>query len=130
MNHSMRVMEEKEHKKYELENKSGVAKTSSSLTMSAIVLKESPYDGHALGAHLNSDHRMIRNYLRGTRGKAINTMMAVAAYNMRHWMNKIASSFVSSFVSRLQTLVGRLENVIFGNEKLTASQSPTLATVT
>ena len=37
--------------------------------------------------HLKSDHRMMRNFLKGTRGDVINTLMA-AAYNMRHWMNK------------------------------------------
>ncbi len=31
--------------------------------------------------HLKSDHRMMRNYLKGTLGDAINTMMAAAAYN-------------------------------------------------
>ena len=34
--------------------------------------------------HLKSDHRMMRNYLKGTLGDAINTMMAAAAYNLRH----------------------------------------------
>ncbi|MBO6044917.1 MAG: IS5 family transposase, partial [Bacteroidales bacterium] len=62
--------------------------------------------------HLKSDHRMIRNYLKGTLGDAINTLMAAAAYNMRHWMNKNA---LSSFVSWLKTLVGSLKNVIFEN---------------
>ena len=38
-------------------------------------------------------------------------MMDVAAYNMRHWMNKHAAS---SFVSWLKTLVGCLENLISG----------------
>ena len=64
--------------------------------------------------HLKSDHRMMRNYLKGTLGDSINTMMAAAAYNMRHWMNKHA---LSSFVTWLLTLVRRLENVLFENEK-------------
>ena len=63
--------------------------------------------------HLKSDHRMMRNYLKGTLGDAVNTLMADAAYNMRHWMNKTA---LSPFVSWLLALVGRLENVIFGSE--------------
>lgn len=54
--------------------------------------------------HLKSDHRMMRDYLNGILGDAINTMMAAAAYNMRHWMNKHA---LSSFVSWLLTLVRR-----------------------
>ena len=76
--------------------------------------------------HLKSDHRMMRNYLKGTLGDTINTMMAAAAYNMRHWMNKNA---FASFVSWLKTLVGCLENVLFENEKQNAYLHPTLATV-
>lgn len=53
--------------------------------------------------HLKSDHRMMRNYLKGTLGDAVNTLMAATAYNMRHWMNKNA---LSSFVSWLLALVG------------------------
>ena len=77
--------------------------------------------------HLKSDNRMIRNYLKGTLGDAINTMMAAAAaYNMRHWMNKNA---LSSFVSWLKTLVGRLENVLFENVNQYARQNSNLAIV-
>ena len=76
--------------------------------------------------HLKSDHRMMRNYLKGTLGDAINTMMAAAAYNMRHWMNKHA---LSSFISWLLTLVRRLENVLFENENQYAWKDSTLATV-
>lgn len=76
--------------------------------------------------HLKSDHRMMRNYLKGTLGDAIHTMMAAAAYNMRHWMNKHA---LSSFVSWLLTLVRRLENVLFENENQYAWKYSTLAMV-
>ena len=76
--------------------------------------------------HLKSDHRMMRNYLKGALGDAINTMMAAAAYNMRHWMNKHA---LSSFVSWLLTLVRRLENVLFENENQYAWKDSTLAMV-
>ena len=75
---------------------------------------------------LKSDHRMMRNYLKGTLGDAINTMMAAAAYNMS-WMNKHA---LSSFVSWLLTLVRRLENVLFENEnQYYAWKNSTLAMV-
>lgn len=67
---------------------------------------------------------MIRNYLKGTLGDAINTLMAAAAYNMRHWMNKNA---LSSFVSWLKTLVGSLENVIFENVNKYARHNSNLA---
>lgn len=37
-------------------------------------------------SHLKYDHRMIRNYLSGTAGDKINTILAATAYNMRKWM--------------------------------------------
>lgn len=74
--------------------------------------------------HLKSDHRMMRNYLKGTLGDAINTMMAAAAFNMRHWMNKNA---LSSFVSRLLSLVRCLENMLFENENRNSCWRSTLA---
>ena len=76
--------------------------------------------------HLKSDHRMMRNYLKVTLGDAINTLMAAAAYNMRHWMNKNA---LSSLVSWLKTLVGRLENALFVNENKSACLRSALAMV-
>ena len=76
--------------------------------------------------HLKSDHRMMRNCLKGTLGDAINTLMAAAAYNMRHWMNNNA---LTSFVSWLLALVGRHENVIFGNNNKSACRCPALAVV-
>ena len=76
--------------------------------------------------HLKSNYRMMRKYLKGTRGDAINMLMSAAAYNMRHWMDKHASS---SFVSCLLTQVRRLENVLFGNEKQSACRYPILAVV-
>lgn len=40
----------------------------------------------ALISHLKYDHRMIRNYLKGTAGDQTNTLLAAAAYNMKKWM--------------------------------------------
>jgi IS5 family transposase len=37
-------------------------------------------------SHLKYDHRMLRNYLKGTAGDAINTLLAASAYNMMKWM--------------------------------------------
>ena len=76
--------------------------------------------------HLKSDHQMMRNYLKGTLGDAINTMMAAAAYNIMHWMNKHA---LSSFVFWLLALVRHLENVLFENENQYAWKDSTLAMV-
>lgn len=79
--------------------------------------------------HLKADDWMIRNYLQGTRGDAINTMKATAAYNMRYWKNKNASSPVSSFVSWQRVMVGCLENVILETENPKACQCQALAVV-
>jgi IS5 family transposase len=39
-------------------------------------------------SHLKLDHRMLRNYMKGTQGDKINTLLAAAAYNMKKWMAK------------------------------------------
>ena len=37
-------------------------------------------------SHLKHDHRLLRNYLKGTAGDKINTLLAASAYNMMKWM--------------------------------------------
>jgi IS5 family transposase len=37
-------------------------------------------------SHVKHDHRMIRNYLSGSAGDKINTLLAAAAYNIKKWM--------------------------------------------
>lgn len=37
-------------------------------------------------SHLKHDHRILRNYLSGTVGDQINSLLAGAAYNMKKWM--------------------------------------------
>jgi IS5 family transposase len=37
-------------------------------------------------SHLKHDHRMLRNYLSGSAGDQINTLLAATAYNMKKWM--------------------------------------------
>ena len=69
---------------------------------------------------------MMRNYLKGTLGDAIDTLMAAAAYNLRHWMNKNASFL---FVSWWLMVVKRLESAIFGNENKSACLCANLATL-
>jgi IS5 family transposase len=76
--------------------------------------------------HLKSDHRIIRNYLRGALGDAFNTLLAAAAYNLRLWMNKLP---YSSFVSCLLPLVRQLEKLIFENQQLYPRLHPVLATL-
>lgn len=43
--------------------------------------------------HLKQGHRMQRNYLKGNLGDSINTMMAAAGFNLKHWLNKIILIF-------------------------------------
>ena len=53
-------------------------------------------------------------------------MMAAAAFNMKHWMNKNA---LSSFVSWLKKLVGHVEKVLFENINQYACRRSILAMV-
>lgn len=56
-------------------------------------------------SHLKIDHRMNRNYLKGSIGDSINCMLAAAAFNLKMFMNRVRSfcaffilRFVNSFV--------------------------------
>jgi hypothetical protein len=49
-------------------------------------VKEISCNKDRLISYLKHDHRMPRNYLSGTAGNQINTLLAAAAYNMRKWM--------------------------------------------
>jgi IS5 family transposase len=57
-------------------------------------------------SHLKHDHRMIRNYLSGTAGDQINTLLAAAAYNMKKWM-RLKRQEVLDYIFRwiFQTLI-------------------------
>ncbi len=39
--------------------------------------------------HLKNDHRMARNYLKGTLGDKINVILAASAYNFKKWINNL-----------------------------------------
>lgn len=80
----------------------------------------------AVIGHRKSGHRMIRIYLRGTLGDAINMLLADAAYNLRHRMNKLLHS---SFVSCQLALDNWLENMIFENQQQYPRLRPLVATV-
>jgi len=57
-------------------------------------------------SHLKLDYRMLRNYLKGTAGDQINTLMAATAYNMMKWM-RMRREEILFFIFRLfsQSLV-------------------------
>jgi transposase, IS5 family len=44
-------------------------------------------------SHLKHDHRLMRNYLKGTAGDGINTLLAASAYNMMKWMRMKRKEF-------------------------------------
>jgi transposase, IS5 family len=44
--------------------------------------------------HLKYNYRMIRNYLKGTVGDAMNVMLAAAAMNFKRMMNKWKIEFI------------------------------------
>jgi IS5 family transposase len=48
-------------------------------------------------SHLKLDHRMLRNYLKGTTGDQINTLLAASAYNMMKWMRMKREEFFIFF---------------------------------
>lgn len=54
--------------------------------------------------HLKSDHRMIRNYLKGPVGDGINTMLAAAAYNLRHWIIKYKREILLALLQIIQDI--------------------------
>ena len=45
-------------------------------------------------SHVKHDHRMLRNYLKGTAGDQINTLLAASAYNMMKWMRLKQQEFL------------------------------------
>ena len=95
-----------------------------SVMLNDAVVKDSLHMTHPLD--VSRFKQIYKSDLTAMIGDAINTMMAAAAYNMRHWMNKHA---LSSFVSWLLTLVGRLENALFVNENKSACLRSALAMV-
>ena len=44
--------------------------------------------------HIKHDHRMIRNFLKGTEGDQINAIMAAAAFNFKGLLNKIKKAIL------------------------------------
>lgn len=69
--------------------------------------------------HLKQDHRMQRNYLKGNLGDSINTMMAAAGFNLKHWLNKVI--FFFNLIYRI--LIAELLNFLTENRNRMALQS-------
>jgi IS5 family transposase len=61
--------------------------------------------------HLKHDHRMLRNYLRGTIGDAINSILAAAAFNIKKFINRLkmaVNKFFFHFFSAIYYLFQRI----------------------
>ncbi len=54
--------------------------------------------------HLKHDHRMIKNYLKGAVGDAINVMLAAAAMNFKRIMNKWTHQLIFYFKNLLDVI--------------------------
>ena len=54
--------------------------------------------------HIKHDHRMIRNYLSGTQGDAINTLLAAAGFNMIKMLRRIKAEILNLCHYLLRTL--------------------------
>jgi IS5 family transposase len=61
--------------------------------------------------HIKHDHGMLRNYLSGTQGDAINTLLAAAGFNMMKMLRRIKAKTIS--IGR--RLLEALENYINAN---------------
>jgi IS5 family transposase len=55
--------------------------------------------------HVKHDHRMIRNYLSGTQGDAINTLLAATGFNMMKMLRRIKAQTIVLFRYLYGTLV-------------------------
>lgn len=54
-------------------------------------------------SHLKHDHRMVRSYLKGALGDAINLFMAATAFNLKKWMRKQGGCFALLIILLLGT---------------------------
>lgn len=55
--------------------------------------------------HIKQDHRMLRNYLKGTEGDMINTILAGAAFNMMKILRRIRESVISVLNELIEKLI-------------------------
>jgi transposase, IS5 family len=62
--------------------------------------------------HLKHDHRMLRNYLKGTEGDKVNTILAAAAFNLRKLLNRISKSIGKSFGQIFETIIFEFEKLV------------------
>ena len=66
--------------------------------------------------HIKHDHRMIRNYLSGTQGDTINTLLAAAGFNMMKMRRRIKAETIAWCQNLLGSLVHYMNIKISGQE--------------
>ena len=66
--------------------------------------------------HVKHDHRMIRNYLSGTRGDAINTLLAAAGFNMMKMLRRIKAETIDLCQNLFGSLVHYMNIKIWSRE--------------
>jgi len=54
--------------------------------------------------HVKHDHRMIRNYLSGTHGDVINTLLAATGFNMMKMLRRIKAEIISFYQNLRHTI--------------------------
>jgi len=66
--------------------------------------------------HIKHDHRMIRNYLSGTQGDTINTLLAAAGFNMMKMLRRIKAETLDWCQYFLRSLVHHMNIKIYSRE--------------
>ena len=66
--------------------------------------------------HVKHDHRMIRNYLSGTQGDAINTLLAAAGFNMMKMLRRIKAETIDLCQNLFGSLVHYMNIKIWSRE--------------
>jgi transposase, IS5 family len=60
--------------------------------------------------HIKQDHRLLRNYLKGTEGDMINTLLAGAAFNMMKMLRKIRESVINVLNEIIEKMIWGYRN--------------------
>jgi len=60
--------------------------------------------------HIKQDHRLLRNYLKGTEGDMINTLLAGAAFNMMKILRKIRESVINVLIEIIEKMIWGYRN--------------------
>lgn len=72
-------------------------------------------------SHLKADHRVARNYLKGTQGDEINFMMAASAFNFKKWMDKLSKKLLALWKTDLWSATNQNQSSFLNNYLLFAS---------